>query len=115
MDSQAGTNGRETILDIRGLKTYFFTEDGVVKAVDGVDLHLSRGETLGLVGESGCGKSVAMFSVMRLISEPGEIIDGDPEIIERELVYVIEESDGRTRLLKHSEFQDLALFAKTQQ
>jgi oligopeptide/dipeptide ABC transporter ATP-binding protein len=65
------------LLEIKGLKTYFFTEDGVVKAVDGVDLSVARGETLGLVGESGCGKSVTMFSVMRLIGQPGEIVEGD--------------------------------------
>ena len=66
-----GQDGREPLLEIRGLKTYFFTEDGVVKAVDGVDIAVSRGETLGLVGESGCGKSVMMFSVLRLIGQPG--------------------------------------------
>jgi len=70
-------NGRETLLEVRGLKTYFFTEDGVVKAVDGVDLSVARGETLGLVGESGCGKSVTMFSVMRLIGQPGKIVEGE--------------------------------------
>ncbi len=68
---------REPILEIAGLKTYFFTEEGVVKAVNGVDLRVNRGETLGLVGESGCGKSVMMFSVMRLVAEPGRIIAGD--------------------------------------
>jgi len=77
LDSISGGKDRDTILEIEGLKTYFFTEEGVVKAVDGVDLTVDRGETLGLVGESGCGKSVAMFSVMRLISEPGEIVDGE--------------------------------------
>lgn len=70
-------NGQKPLLEVRGLKTYFFTEDGVVKAVDGVDLSVARGETLGLVGESGCGKSVAMFSVMQLIGQPGEIVEGD--------------------------------------
>ena len=71
------TNGQSPMLEIRGLKTYFYTEDGVVKAVDGVDLTVRRGETLGLVGESGCGKSVTMFSVMRLIGQPGKIVDGE--------------------------------------
>ena len=67
----------ENILDVRGLKTYFFTEAGVVKAVDGVDFHVKRGEVLGLVGESGCGKSVTSFSVMRLVSVPGKIVEGE--------------------------------------
>lgn len=58
----------DLMLDIQGLKTYFYTEDGVVKAVDGVDLYVRRGETLGIVGESGCGKSVTSLSIMRLIS-----------------------------------------------
>jgi peptide/nickel transport system ATP-binding protein len=64
------------MLDIQGLRTYFYTEDGVVKAVDGVDLNVKRGETLGIVGESGCGKSVTSLSVMRLIGAPGKIIEG---------------------------------------
>jgi oligopeptide/dipeptide ABC transporter ATP-binding protein len=70
------TNGRENILEVSGLKTYFFTEDGVVKAVDGLDFEVKRGEILGLVGESGCGKSVTSFSVMRLIGMPGRIVEG---------------------------------------
>jgi oligopeptide/dipeptide ABC transporter ATP-binding protein len=70
------TNGRENILEVAGLKTYFFTEDGVVKAVDGVDFEVKRGEIMGLVGESGCGKSVTSFSVMGLISMPGRIVEG---------------------------------------
>jgi oligopeptide/dipeptide ABC transporter ATP-binding protein len=65
------------MLEIRGLKTYFYTEDGIVKAVDGVDLVVQRGQTLGLVGESGSGKSVSMFSVMRLIGQPGKIVEGE--------------------------------------
>jgi peptide/nickel transport system ATP-binding protein len=66
----------ERILEVQGLKTYFYTEDGVVKAVDGVDFHVKRGEVLGLVGESGCGKSVTSFSIMRLVGIPGKIIKG---------------------------------------
>ena len=58
------------LLEIRGLKTQFVTDEGVVHAVDGVDLHVDRGETLGVVGESGCGKSVTAFSVMRLLPMP---------------------------------------------
>lgn len=64
------------LLDIRNLKTHFFTEDGLVKAVDGVDLTIQPGEVLGLVGESGCGKSVTSLSILRLISPPGKIVEG---------------------------------------
>ncbi|HNS50460.1 MAG TPA: ABC transporter ATP-binding protein [Anaerolineae bacterium] len=67
----------ELLLDIRNLRTYFHTLDGVVKAVDGIDFHVKRGEVVGLVGESGCGKSVASLSVMRLISYPGKIETGE--------------------------------------
>ncbi len=65
------------LLDIRGLRTHFDTQDGVVKAVDAVDLHVDRGEVLGIVGESGCGKSVTSLSVMGLIAHPGEIVAGE--------------------------------------
>ncbi len=69
-------DGRDVLLDVRDLRTYFFTEDGVVKAVDGVSFHVRRGEILGLVGESGCGKSVTSLSIMRLITPPGRILGG---------------------------------------
>lgn len=65
------------LLSVENLKTYFQTEDGIVKAVDGISFELKRGETLGIVGESGSGKSVANLSIMRLIPEPpGKIVDG---------------------------------------
>src|SRR5512139_2172077 len=70
------TEKKETLLEVRNLKTYFYTEDGVVKAVDGVDFTVGRGEVLGLVGESGCGKSVTSLSIMRLISVPGKVVEG---------------------------------------
>ena len=60
----------------KGLRTPFFTRDGEVRAVDGVDFALARGQTLGLVGESGCGKSVTSLSIMRLIRPPGRIVGG---------------------------------------
>src|SRR5260221_3622227 len=60
----------ETLLDIRGLKTWFSTDDGMVRAVDGVDLPIDRGETVGVVGESGCGKTVTARSVLKLIDMP---------------------------------------------
>ncbi|MBE3037953.1 MAG: ATP-binding cassette domain-containing protein, partial [Chloroflexi bacterium] len=67
----------DKVLDVRGLKTYFYTEDGVVKAVDGVDFYVKAGEVLGLVGESGCGKSVTSLSIMRLVGMPGKVIEGE--------------------------------------
>ena len=65
------------LLEINGLRTHFDTRDGVVKAVDAVDLHVDRGEVLGVVGESGCGKSVTSLSIMGLIGHPGEIVAGE--------------------------------------
>jgi oligopeptide/dipeptide ABC transporter ATP-binding protein len=67
----------QPLLEVRNLKTYFYTEDGVVKAVDGVDFSVKPGEVLGLVGESGCGKSVTSFSILRLVGFPGKIVEGE--------------------------------------
>ncbi len=80
----AATNGATTIdggngplLELKDLKTYFFTAEGVARAVDGVSYSVHRGETLGVVGESGCGKSVTALSILRLIPEPpGKIVGG---------------------------------------
>ena len=66
----------EPLLEVGGLRTWFFTADGVVKAVDGVDLTVQKGEVLGLVGESGSGKSVTFLSVMGLVDQPGRVVDG---------------------------------------
>jgi len=74
-----------TILDIVNLKTYFYLEAGTVRAVDGVDFSLKRQQTLGLVGESGCGKSITAMSIMRLIqSPPGKIVDGQINLYTKE-------------------------------
>jgi oligopeptide/dipeptide ABC transporter ATP-binding protein len=68
---------RDVLLEIRDLRTHFFTEDGVVQAINGVNLAIARGETLGLVGESGSGKSVTALSILRLIQDPpGKIVSG---------------------------------------
>jgi len=68
----------QRLLDVKNLKTYFFTDEGVVRAVDGVDLYIDQGETLGVVGESGCGKSVTALSIMKLIPQPpGRIVEGE--------------------------------------
>lgn len=66
----------DSLLEIKNLKTYFYTREGVVKAVDGVDFHVKVGEIFGLVGESGCGKSVTSLSIMRLVNRPGRIVNG---------------------------------------
>ncbi len=67
----------DPLLQVKDLRTYFYTDDGVVKAVDGVDFDVFPGEILGLVGESGCGKSVTSFSIMRLVGVPGKIVSGE--------------------------------------
>lgn len=67
----------ETLLQVRGLKTHFYTYGGVVQALNGVSFDLARGEALGLVGETGCGKSLTALSIMRLVEEPGRIIEGE--------------------------------------
>ena len=70
----------QEMLNISGLKTYFFTKRGAVPAVDGVDLKIKKGQVIGVVGESGCGKSVMAMSVMRLVASPGKVIEGRIEL-----------------------------------
>jgi oligopeptide/dipeptide ABC transporter ATP-binding protein len=70
-------NNSRPLLEVKGLKTYFYTEDGIVRAVDDVSFEVYPGEVLGLVGESGCGKSVTSLSIMGLISKPGKIGEGE--------------------------------------
>jgi peptide/nickel transport system ATP-binding protein len=79
------------LLRVSGLKTYFFTPGGVVQAVDGIDFEVMPGETLGIVGESGSGKSVTSLSIMRLIADPGEIVEGSIEFAGVDLVHLNEE------------------------
>src|SRR5574340_1251765 len=87
----------ERMLEVRGLQTYFFTEDGVVKAVDGVDFYVNRGEVLGLVGESGCGKSVTSFSILRLVGSPGRVVEGKILFEGRDLLKLTEAEMTRMR------------------
>jgi oligopeptide transport system ATP-binding protein len=86
------------LLDVKNLKTHFFTEEGVVRAVDGVTWHLDEGETLALVGESGCGKSVTAMSILRLIpNPPGRIVDGEITFDGQDLLKV---SDSEMRSIR---------------
>ncbi len=85
-----------TLLEVKDLKTHFFTMDGVVRAVDGVSYDLEEGETLGLVGESGCGKSVSALSLMRLIPDPPGKIVGGEVLLDGEDILQIDMDDMRT-------------------
>jgi oligopeptide/dipeptide ABC transporter ATP-binding protein len=76
MQDLNATSDDELLLDVRGLRTSFFTDDGEVRAVDGVSFQVRRGGILALVGESGCGKSVTSYSILRLIQPPGRIVGG---------------------------------------
>ncbi|HYM46910.1 MAG TPA: ATP-binding cassette domain-containing protein, partial [Burkholderiaceae bacterium] len=79
------------LLEVEDLKTYFFTRDGVVRAVDGVSFSVYPGETLAIVGESGCGKSVTSLSILRLIaSPPGRIVSGKLRFEGRDLLALSE-------------------------
>jgi oligopeptide transport system ATP-binding protein len=96
------------LLEVRDLKTYFFTRDGVVRAVNGISYTLGQGEAMGLVGESGCGKTVSALSLMRLIpSPPGRIVAGEVLFDGRNLLAV---SDREMRTIRGNEiamiFQD---------
>ncbi|MFN2266606.1 MAG: ABC transporter ATP-binding protein [Anaerolineales bacterium] len=84
------SNNKQPLLDIQNLKTYFYTEDGIVKAVDGVDFTVYPGEVMGLVGESGCGKSVTSLSIMRLIGIPGKVVEGQIMFEGRDLLKLSE-------------------------
>lgn len=90
-------------LEVRDLKTYFFTRWGTVKAVDGVSFSLKEGQTLGLVGESGCGKSVTCFSILRLVPQPaGRTVEGQIFLQGEDLLKKNEEEMRRIRGAKIS-------------
>jgi len=97
----------ETLLKIEGLKTYYFTEAGIVKAVDGVSFDIRKGESLGLVGESGSGKTVTALSVLRIVPKPGRIVEGTIEFKGQNL---LARSEKEMQLFRGSEiaiiFQD---------
>ena len=70
-------NGKEPLIEVRDVKVYFFLDEGTVRAVEGVSFDIERGKTLGVVGESGCGKSVTSQAIMQIVPSPGKIVDGD--------------------------------------
>ncbi|MCD6262798.1 ABC transporter ATP-binding protein [Candidatus Bathyarchaeota archaeon] len=98
---------KEPLLEIRHLKTYFYSDEGVVRAVDDVSLNIGREEVLGVVGESGCGKSTLALSILRLIRPPGKIVGGEIIFDGKDLLKLSEEEMRKIRGAKISMvFQD---------
>ena len=94
------------LLEIRGLRTHFSTDDGIVQAVDGVDITINKGETLCVVGESGCGKTVTAMSILKLIAmPPGRIVEGQILFEGRDLVPLTSHDRGlvtQPRISRHN-------------
>ena len=90
-------SNNKPLLEVKDLRTYFYTEDGVVRAVDGVNFEVYPGEVLGIVGESGCGKSVTSLSIMRLISKPGRIDSGEILLSGENLLNLTEDAMTKVR------------------
>ena len=94
----AAQSDTDLVLEVQDLRTYFSTRWGTVKAVDGVSFDLRRGETLGIVGESGCGKSVTMLSLMRLVpTPPGEIVSGSILLEGQDILQLTENEMSKVR------------------
>ena len=86
------------LLEVKDLRTYFYTQEGTVKAVDGTSYVVEEGETLGLVGESGCGKSVSALSILRLIPQPpGKIVSGEIIFQGRDILKLDEDEIRKVR------------------
>ena len=91
----------ETVLDVKNLRTVFFTSSGLFKAVDDVSFNVRRGETLAIVGESGCGKSVSALSIMRLVPDPpGKIVGGSVMLEGKDLLTLDEEAMREFRKIR---------------
>ena len=86
-----------TLLEVNNLQTFFFTGEGLIKAIAGIDFTINRGETLALVGESGCGKSITALSLLRLVPEPGRIVEGNIRFDGVDLLHMPEEEIRRVR------------------
>ena len=98
---------KNTLLSIQNLQTHFFLDEGIVRAVNGVNLEIPLGETISIVGESGCGKSVTAFSVLQLIASPGRIVSGEIVLHRSNSDYVVltdlKEEGKRIRAIRGSE------------
>ena len=93
-----GTTTHDTVLEVKNLQTVFFTASGLFRAVDDLSLHVRRGETLAIVGESGCGKSVSALSIMRLVPDPpGRIVGGEVRLEGNDLLALSEEQMRQIR------------------
>jgi len=88
-----GKNTNEVLLDVKGLKTFFYTDNGTVKAVNDVDFYVRKGETLGLVGESGCGKSISSMSITRIVETPPGKYEGGEITFDGKTLLRINESE----------------------
>ncbi|PWI47755.1 peptide ABC transporter ATP-binding protein [Candidatus Heimdallarchaeota archaeon B3_Heim] len=88
---------KDTVLELRDIRVHFFTYDGVVKALDGITFDVYKGESLGLVGETGCGKSVTVRSIMRLIEDPGKIVNGTIMYRDKDILQMDEEDVRKLR------------------
>src|SRR5690606_32174923 len=90
--SAADSSVTPPLIQIKDLQTYFFMREGIVKAVDGANLEVRPGKTLGVVGESGCGKSITSKSILQIVDKPGRIVDG-------QILYPRQEGPGQTRTI----------------
>jgi oligopeptide/dipeptide ABC transporter ATP-binding protein len=102
MEDKDNGNSSNVLLEIKDLKTYFFLDEGTARAVDGVDMSIRRGHTLGVVGESGCGKSVTARSILRIVPKPGRIVEG-----EITLRRILTGNGGDRRLIEEVKLTDL--------
>ena len=101
---------KDLLLEVKNLKTYFDSKEGLAKAVDGVDFEVYKGETLGIVGESGCGKSITSLSIMNLVPKPGgKIVDGEILIYRGNEVVDITKLSPNSKKMKHICRNDLAM------
>ena len=100
-DKSGSTQVQRKILEVKDLRTYFFLDQGVLKAVDGVTLYLNQGEAVGIIGESGCGKSVTGLSLLGLVQPPGLVVAGEIKLERKdgEIVSLLGGSDAKKDML----------------